>query len=78
MAPAERDRTIQELLSVQRADGGWGLSSLGSWKRRNGQPNDKEAASEGYGTGLVVKAVIGNAAGTMPSDPGHFEQVCAN
>jgi squalene-hopene/tetraprenyl-beta-curcumene cyclase len=54
MTPAQRDRTIQELLALQRDDGGWSLSSLGDWKRRNGKPNDKGAASDGYGTGLIV------------------------
>jgi squalene-hopene/tetraprenyl-beta-curcumene cyclase len=54
MTPAERARTIQELLALQRDDGGWSLSSLGNWKRRDGKPNDKGAAGDGYGTGLVV------------------------
>jgi squalene-hopene/tetraprenyl-beta-curcumene cyclase len=54
ITPAERDQTIQELLALQREDGGWSLSSLGNWKRRDGKPNDKRAASDGYGTGLIV------------------------
>jgi hypothetical protein len=54
MTPAERDRTIQELLALQRDDGGWRLSSLSNWKRRNGKPNDKGVVSDAYGTGLIV------------------------
>ena len=54
MTPAERAATVKELLALQRKDGGWNLPSLGDWKRHNGQPNDKEAASDGYATGLVI------------------------
>jgi squalene-hopene/tetraprenyl-beta-curcumene cyclase len=54
MAPAERDRTVSELLALQRADGGRSLSSLGDWTRRDGTPNDKGWSSDGYATGLVV------------------------
>jgi squalene-hopene/tetraprenyl-beta-curcumene cyclase len=68
MTPTQRDRTIQELLALQRDDGGWSLSSLGDWKRRNGKPNDKGAASDGYGTGLVVYVLrqAGVAATAVP------------
>jgi squalene-hopene/tetraprenyl-beta-curcumene cyclase len=52
--PAYRDRTISELLALQRAYGGWSLPSLGDWKRRDGTPNDKDAASDGYATGLIL------------------------
>jgi squalene-hopene/tetraprenyl-beta-curcumene cyclase len=54
MTPAERAQTIKDLLARQRADGGWNLPSLGDWKRRNGTPNDKQAPSDGYATGLVL------------------------
>jgi squalene-hopene/tetraprenyl-beta-curcumene cyclase len=54
MTPAERRQTIKDLLALQRKDGGWNLPSLGDWKRRDGKPNDKEAASDGYATGLVL------------------------
>ena len=47
MTPAERTQTVKELLALQRADGGWSLPSLGAWKRLNGQPNDKDAPSDG-------------------------------
>jgi squalene-hopene/tetraprenyl-beta-curcumene cyclase len=54
MTQAEQKQTVMELLSLQREDGGWNLPSLGDWKRHNGQPNDKQAASDGYATGLVL------------------------
>ncbi len=54
LAPAERDRAVKDLLARQRDDGGWGLPSLGGWKRLNGQPNDRQAPSDGYATGLVL------------------------
>jgi squalene-hopene/tetraprenyl-beta-curcumene cyclase len=54
MIGAEQEQTIKELLALQREDGGWNLPSLGDWKRLNGKANDKQAASDGYGTGLVL------------------------
>jgi squalene-hopene/tetraprenyl-beta-curcumene cyclase len=54
MTPAEREQTIKDLLALQRHDGGWNLPSLGDWKRRDGKPNDKQAPSDGYATGLVL------------------------
>jgi squalene-hopene/tetraprenyl-beta-curcumene cyclase len=54
MTPAERSQTMEDLLALQREDGGWNLPSLGDWKRLDGEPNDKQAPSDGYTTGLVV------------------------
>jgi squalene-hopene/tetraprenyl-beta-curcumene cyclase len=54
MSPAERAETIKALLALQREDGGWNLPSLGDWKRLNGKPNDRQAPSDGYATGLVI------------------------
>jgi squalene-hopene/tetraprenyl-beta-curcumene cyclase len=50
----QRQQTSKELLALQREDGGWNLPSLGDWQRLNGQPNDRQAASDAYATGLVV------------------------
>jgi squalene-hopene/tetraprenyl-beta-curcumene cyclase len=50
----ERQSLIRELLSKQHSDGGWCLPLLGAWKRRDGSPNDANAESDGYATGLVV------------------------
>lgn len=55
MTQAQRDAAAARLLALQRDDGGWNLSSLGDWKRRDGKPNDKLASpSDGYGTGFVI------------------------
>jgi squalene-hopene/tetraprenyl-beta-curcumene cyclase len=54
MERPERAHTVKALLALQRADGGWNLPSLGAWKRHNGKPQDKDAPSDGYATGLVV------------------------
>jgi squalene-hopene/tetraprenyl-beta-curcumene cyclase len=54
MDKAERERTAKALLAIQRKDGGWSLPSLGSWKRFDGKPQDKDAPSDGYATGLVL------------------------
>jgi squalene-hopene/tetraprenyl-beta-curcumene cyclase len=54
MDRAERERTLKALLARQRADGGWSLPSLGAWKRSNGKPQDKDAPSDGYATGLAL------------------------
>jgi squalene-hopene/tetraprenyl-beta-curcumene cyclase len=54
---AERQKAlISELLSKQRADGGWSLTSMaGDWKRHDGTP--QEAQSDGYATGLITFAL---------------------
>lgn len=54
MDKAERDRTVKALVALQRKDGGWSLPSLGAWKRLDGKPQDKDAPSDGYATGLVL------------------------
>jgi squalene-hopene/tetraprenyl-beta-curcumene cyclase len=54
MSVPEREKTVKDLLAVQRSDGGWSLPSLGDWKGHDGRENNKEAPSDGYGTGLVV------------------------
>lgn len=54
LAESERQQTIKELLALQRDNGGWSLASLGDWKGHDGRKNDKNAPSDGYGTGLVV------------------------
>jgi squalene-hopene/tetraprenyl-beta-curcumene cyclase len=51
---AQRERTVADLVALQRSDGGWSLTSLGHWARRDGSPNPDDAPSDGYGTGFVV------------------------
>src|SRR5262249_4727545 len=64
---AQREQTIKDLRALQRDDGGWALPALGDWKRHNGRPNDKQAASDGYATGLVVYVL--RQAGVGKDDP---------
>lgn len=44
---------VSELLSLQKPDGGWGLATLGDWKRADGTEQDLQS-SDGYGTGFVL------------------------
>ncbi|MCA1686014.1 MAG: squalene--hopene cyclase [Planctomycetia bacterium] len=67
MTPHEQAETVASLRALQRADGGWCLPSLGDWKRRDGSPNDKDAPSDGYATGLVVYVL--RQSGTPADDP---------
>jgi squalene-hopene/tetraprenyl-beta-curcumene cyclase len=53
MTEAERQALVADLFAVQKPDGGWGILSLGNWKRHDGQPDDTQA-SDGYGTGFTV------------------------
>ena len=49
----EKAATVAELLSLQKPDGGWGLATLGDWKRTDELSQDTET-SDGYGTGFVL------------------------
>jgi hypothetical protein len=66
MTRTEREQTIKDLLALQGEDGGWNLPSLGDWKSRDGKPNDKQAPSDGYATGLVVYVL--RQAGVPPGE----------
>ncbi len=55
LADAQRQKLVGEIAGLQREDGGWRLSSLGAWERRDGTPVG--AASDGYATGLVTLAL---------------------
>jgi squalene-hopene/tetraprenyl-beta-curcumene cyclase len=49
----ERNAVTSELFAKQHDDGGWGLATLGDWKRSDGLEQDT-ASSDGYGTGFVI------------------------
>jgi squalene-hopene/tetraprenyl-beta-curcumene cyclase len=53
MAEEDRKATVDALLALQKADGGWGLATLLDWQRRDKTPQDLES-SDGYGTGFTV------------------------
>lgn len=44
---------IEELLALQRPDGGWAGASLGRWKRGDKKEQDT-TTSDGYGTGFTI------------------------
>ncbi|PYJ83518.1 MAG: hypothetical protein DME22_15615 [Verrucomicrobia bacterium] len=52
LTKAERKKLSDQLLYQQHDDGGWSLSSLGTWVRRDGTAQESE--SDGYATGLVL------------------------
>jgi squalene-hopene/tetraprenyl-beta-curcumene cyclase len=55
VAKQDKQAAIKQLLGLQKADGGWGLATLGGdhWKRDDGKKQDLEI-SDGYGTGFVI------------------------
>jgi hypothetical protein len=54
--PAQkRTALLDEIQARQREDGGWSLTGLGEWKRRDNTPLDER--SDGYATGLTVYAL---------------------
>jgi squalene-hopene/tetraprenyl-beta-curcumene cyclase len=53
MTAEQKQACIDELLALQKANGGWGLATLGNWQRADGSPQDVDA-SDGYGTGFVI------------------------
>ncbi len=48
----QRTALIEDVLTLQQADGGWSLTSLGNWERSDGTL--LETQSDGYATGLVT------------------------
>jgi len=54
---------VAQLLAKQRSDGGWSLSSLGDFARKDGTAEDQ--SSDGYATGLVLQILqAANVPGT--------------
>jgi squalene-hopene/tetraprenyl-beta-curcumene cyclase len=58
LTPAERKALIAELTNRQHSDGGWSLTDLGTWQRRDQTP--LETRSDGVATGIVVLALEQN------------------
>ena len=52
LTKAEQKKLIEQLFDKQHDDGGWSLSSLGTWVRSDGTAQESE--SDGYATGLVL------------------------
>jgi squalene-hopene/tetraprenyl-beta-curcumene cyclase len=58
LTPAQRKALIAELTNRQQNDGGWSLTDLGTWQRRDQTP--LETRADGVATGLVVLALEEN------------------
>jgi squalene-hopene/tetraprenyl-beta-curcumene cyclase len=52
LTESERTNLVDQLLGAQRDDGGWSLTSIGTWTRNDGSA--QETASDGYATALVL------------------------
>lgn len=50
---ADNAACVQEVLALQRPDGGWSAASFGDWQRGDDQPQDTET-SDGYGSGFAI------------------------
>jgi squalene-hopene/tetraprenyl-beta-curcumene cyclase len=66
MTGAERKEVIKDLFALQKTDGGWGLATLGNWKRSDGKEQDYES-TDGYGTGFTIYAL--RSAGISAENP---------
>jgi squalene-hopene/tetraprenyl-beta-curcumene cyclase len=64
LTPAQTQAIIDAAVVKQQGDGGWGTSSLGSFKRVDS--SELDTASDGYATGLVTLAL--QRAGVSGSD----------
>ena len=53
MSAEDQKACIEQLLALQKEDGGWGLATLGDWKRADEKQQDT-LSSDGYGTGFVI------------------------
>jgi squalene-hopene/tetraprenyl-beta-curcumene cyclase len=63
LTAAQRNRLLEDLYAHQRAEGGWSLTDLGTWKRVDDTP--LETRPDGYATGLAV-LVLEETATTDP------------
>ena len=53
LTDGQRQSCLDELMSLQHADGGWSIASLGDWSRADGSPQDV-TTGDGYATGLAI------------------------
>lgn len=65
LAPGQQHSILTAIFQKQHDDGGWSLSDLGAWKRRDAVP--LETAADGYATGLVSLAL--HETGCSPATP---------
>ena len=58
LTPAQRKSLLQQIYGLQRQDGGWSLTDLGTWQRRDKTP--LENRPDGYATGITILALKEN------------------
>jgi len=58
LTPAQRKSLLQEIYDKQRTSGGWSLSDLGAWQRRDNTPPNTQP--DGFATGITVLALEQN------------------
>jgi hypothetical protein len=54
LSQTQKSALVSEVNGLQHDDGGWSLTDLGTWKRRDDTPLERR--SDGYATGLIVLA----------------------
>jgi squalene-hopene/tetraprenyl-beta-curcumene cyclase len=68
LGKSQQAELAAELKKLQHADGGWSLTDLGTWVRRDQTP--LETRSDGYATGLIVLALAQNGIGLSEAGRG--------
>jgi hypothetical protein len=58
LSSSERKMLIESIYRLQRDDGGWSLTDLGKWQRRDKTP--LETRPDGYATGIITLALEEN------------------
>ena len=64
LSAKEQYSLVNSIFAEQRPDGGWSLTNLGTWKRRD--DTTLETRSDGYATGLIVLALEKNGMRKVP------------
>ncbi|MCH2151879.1 MAG: hypothetical protein MK089_00885 [Phycisphaerales bacterium] len=72
LAPASKEAWMLELSSLQQEDGGWSMSSLGNWPRRDGTA--QLTSSEAYPTAFCIWVL---RRGGMPTESDSIQQAVA-
>ncbi len=78
LSSPQKQELVTELARRQHFDGGWSLTNLGAWQRRDKTP--LETRSDGYATGLVALALEESVASetTRPMTKRALEWLTAN
>jgi hypothetical protein len=63
----QREALLNSIYALQRADGGWSLTDLGTWARRDKTP--LETHPDGYATALITLVLEETVAATPHADP---------